>query len=47
MSILLLKTFKTQVTTNIRALIYLGLYGSETKRISHTEEQIRHVASQL
>ena len=36
MTILQLKTFKTQVTTNTRALIYLGLYGLVAKRISHT-----------
>ena len=27
MTILQLKTFKTQISTNIRALIYLGRYG--------------------
>ena len=35
MTILQLKTFKTQITTNTRALIYLGLYGSVDKRIKH------------
>ena len=29
------KNFKTQVTTNTRALIYLGRYGSVAERISH------------
>ena len=36
MTILQLKTFKTQVTTNTITLIYLGLYGSVAKRVSHT-----------
>ena len=35
-TILQLKTFKTQVTTNTRDLIYLGLYDPMAKRISHT-----------
>ena len=36
MTILQLKTFKTQVTTNTRTLIYKGLYGPVAKWISHT-----------
>ena len=36
MTILQLKTFKTQVTTNTGALIHLGLYDPVDKRISHT-----------
>ena len=35
MTILQLKFFKTQVTANTRALIYLKLYGSVAKRIIH------------
>ena len=35
MTILQLKTSKTQITTNARALIYLGLHGFEAKRIKH------------
>ena len=36
MTILQLKTFKTQIIANSRALIYLGLYGSVAEPISHT-----------
>ena len=36
MTILQLKTFKIQFTSNTSALIYLGLYGLVAKRISHT-----------
>ena len=35
MTILQLKTSKTQITTNTRALIYLELHGSVTERIKH------------
>ena len=28
--------FKTQITTNTRALAYNGLYGSVTEQINHT-----------
>ena len=35
MTILPLKTFKTLITTNTRALIYLGLHGSVAKWIKH------------
>ena len=35
MKILQLKISKTQITTNTRALIYLGLHGSAAKRIKH------------
>ena len=35
-TILQLKTFKAQVTTNTRVLVYHRLYGSVAKRISHT-----------
>ena len=35
MTILQLKTFKIQITTNTRALIYLELYGSVAERIKH------------
>ena len=40
MTILPLKTSKTQVTTNTRALIYLGMHGS-------VAEQIKHEASDM
>ena len=36
MTILQLKTFITQATTNTRALIYFGLYVSLTERINNT-----------
>ena len=35
MTILQLKSFKTQITTNTRALIYLRLYDSVAKWIKH------------
>ena len=35
MTILQLKTSKTQVTTNTRALIHFGLRGSVARRIKH------------
>ena len=35
MTILQLKTSKTQITTNTRALIYLGLNGFAAERIKH------------
>ena len=35
MTILQIKTSKTQITTSTRALIYLGLNGSVAKRIKH------------
>ena len=35
MTILQLKTFKTQITTNTSALIYLGLCGSVAERIKN------------
>ena len=35
MTILQLKTSKTQITTNTRALIYLELHGSVAKQIKH------------
>ena len=35
MTILKLKTSKTQITTNVRALIHLGLHGSVTEWIKH------------
>ena len=35
MTILRLKTSKTQIATNTRALIYLGLHGSVAERIKH------------
>ena len=40
MTILQLNTFKTQITTNTRALIYLGLYGSVAKRIKHEASEM-------
>ena len=35
MTILQLKTSKTHIATNTRALIYLGLHGSVAERIKH------------
>ena len=35
MTILQVKTSKTQIRTNTRALIYLGLHGSVVERIKH------------
>ena len=35
MAILQLKTSKTQITTNTRALIYLGLHGFVAEGIKH------------
>ena len=35
MTILQLKTSKTQITTNTKALIYLKLHGSVAERIKH------------
>ena len=37
MTILQLRTFKTQIITNTRALVYLELYGSVAERINHTD----------
>ena len=37
MTILQLRTFKTQIITNTRALAYLELYGSVAERINHTD----------
>ena len=36
MIILQLRTFKTQITKDTRALVYHGLYGSVAERINHT-----------
>ena len=36
MTILQLKTFKTQITTKTRALVYHGLYDSVAERKNHT-----------
>ena len=36
MTIVQLITFATEITTNARALICFGLYGSVAKRIRHT-----------
>ena len=35
MTILQLKTFKTKITTNTRALAYRGVYGSVPERKNH------------
>ena len=40
MTILQLKTSKTQITTDIKALIFHRLYGSVAKRIKHTASNI-------
>ena len=41
MTILQLKTSKTQITTNTKALIYLGLYGFVAERIKHEASGMR------
>ena len=43
MTVLQLRTFKTQITTNTRALVYLGLDGSVAERISHTTFNISYL----
>ena len=44
MTILQLKTFKTQIIANSRALIYLGLYGSVAEPINHTVFNIPYLS---
>ena len=36
MTILQLRNFKTHITTNTRALVYHGLYGSVAEQVNHT-----------
>ena len=43
MTVLQLRTFKTQITTNTRALVYLGLDGSVAERISDTTFNISYL----
>ena len=47
MAILQLKTFKAQITTNTRALIYFRLYGSLAEQIKHEASDITYCERSL